>query len=296
MASAVMATAFTSCKKDDGATSLPPIGGYNNSDEVAATNLLAHWTFDGTNNEVISGKAPSNSSNASFVTGKKGQALQLNSGFLVYPTIDKLNSANALPSVTVSAWINTANNGKTATSIFALTQALTAQTDWNRGPVNMYIDTNAKQASSDTLQLHSAFHSYKNGNFEAGGDNVTGFGLADAGKTYQVVKGANKWVHYIMVYDGASSTIDIYADNNVVSNSTYRKREYQGAPVGNIILPTPTQAVIGGWPSVSTGYTNSPNQTWQGLYTGQIDEIRVYNKALATAEIGALFQLESAGR
>ncbi|GAB4014783.1 LamG-like jellyroll fold domain-containing protein [Spirosoma koreense] len=290
-------TLVISCKKsDDGATTLPPIGGFNNSNEVASTNLLAHWTFDGTNNEDISKTAPSNSSNATFTTGQKGQALQLNAGYLVYPIIAKLNTANAIPSVSVSAWINTANNGKTASSVFALTRALSEQTDWNRGPINMYVDANAHPASSDTLQLHAAFHSYQNGNFDVGGDNVTGFGLADAGKTYQVVKGTNKWVHFIMVYDGANSTIDLYANNVLVSNSTYRKRDFNGTPTGNIVLPTPTQVLIGGWPSVSTGYTNSPNQTWQGLYTGSIDEIRVYNKALSTAEIGALYQLESAGR
>lgn len=291
-----MTTVFTSCKKEDGVAQLPAIGGYNTSDEVAATNLLAHWTFDGTNNEAISGTAPSNSSNAAFTTGKKGQALQLNSGFLLYPTITKLSSASAIPSVTVSAWINTANNGKTASSIFALTQVLAAQTDWNAGPINMYIDANAHPASSDTLQLHAAFHSYQNGNFDVGGDNVTGFGLADAGKTYQVVKGANKWVHFIMVYNGSASTVDLYADNVLVSNSTYRLRDYKGTPTGNIVLPTSTQVLIGGWPSASTGYTKSPNQTWQGLYTGSIDELRVYSRVLAPAEIGALFQLESAGR
>ncbi len=160
----------------------------------------------------------------------------------------------------------------------------------------MYIDANAHPASSDTLQLHSAFHSYQNGNFDVGGDNVTGFGLADAGKTYQVVKGANKWIHYVMVYDGANSTIDLYANNVLVSNSTYRKRDRNGVPTGNIVLPTSTQVLIGGWPSASTGYTKSPNQTWQGLYTGSIDEIRVYNKVLTPAEIGSLYQLELAGR
>lgn len=296
LAGAVMITVFTSCSKSDDTATLPSIGGYNSSNDVASSNLLAHWTFDGTNSEDISKTAPSNNSNATFTTGQKGQALQLNAGYLLYPTITKLSSASAIPSVTVSAWINTANNGKTAASVFALTQALTAQTDWNKGPINMYIDANAHPATSDTLQLHSAFHSYQNGNFDVGGDNVTGFGLADAGKTYQVVKGANKWVHYVMVYDGSASTIDLYANNVLVSNSTYRKRDKDGVPTGNIVLPTTTQVLIGGWPSPSTGYTNSTNQTWQGMYTGSIDEIRVYSKALSTADIGALYQLESAGR
>ncbi len=42
---------LAACSKDD---ELPKIDGYNNSNEVAATNLKAHWTFDDTNNESIS--------------------------------------------------------------------------------------------------------------------------------------------------------------------------------------------------------------------------------------------------
>jgi hypothetical protein len=295
VASVLMSTVFTSCKKED-TPSLPPIGGYNSSNDVAATNLLAHWTFDGTNNERISGTAPSTGSNNTFTTGIKGQALQLNSGYVLYPTVSALNTANAIPSVTVSAWVNTANNGKTATSLFALTQALTAQSDWNQGPINMYIDANAHPATSDTLQLHSAFHTYLNGNYSTGGDNVTGFGLADAGKKYQVVKGSGKWVHYVMVYDGAGSNIDLYANGVLVSNSDYRSRTVNGTGIGNIVLSSPTQVLIGGWPNAATGYTKSTTQAWQGLFTGSIDELRVFNKALSVTDIGSLYQLEQAGR
>ncbi|GAB4022962.1 LamG domain-containing protein [Spirosoma sp. KCTC 42546] len=296
MAGLVMSAAFTSCKKDDDVATLPPIGGYNTSNDVAASNLKAHWTFDGTNNETISGTAPSNSSNASFTTGTKGQALQLNSGYLLYPTITALSSASAIPSVTVSSWVKVANNGTTASSVFALTQALSAQGDWNQGPLNMYVETGAYKAASDTLQLHSAFHTFLNGNYSTGGDNVTGFGLADAGKTYQIVKGANKWVHYVMVYDGSSSNIDLYANGQLVSNSTYRNRTVNGVGIGPITLATPTQVVIGAWPNANAGYTQSAAQAWQGLFNGSIDEIRVYNKALSGTDIGYLYQLESAGR
>ncbi|UFH54935.1 LamG-like jellyroll fold domain-containing protein [Spirosoma sp. KNUC1025] len=292
----VGSTLFTSCKSDDGGTTLPPIGGYNNSNEVAASNLLAHWTFDGTNNEDISKTAPSNSSNATFTTGTKGQALQLNSGYLLYPTISSLSSTSAIPSVTVSSWVKVANNGTTASSVFALTQALAAQGDWNQGPLNVYVETGSYKAASDTLRLHAAFHTYLNGNYSTGGDNVNGFGNADIGTKWQIVKGAGSWVHYVMVYDGSSSNIDLYANGKLVSNSDYRNRTVNGVGIGPITLATPTQVIIGGWPSANTGYTKAAAQSWQGLFNGSIDEIRVYNKALSATDIGSLYQLESAGR
>ncbi|GAB3923939.1 LamG-like jellyroll fold domain-containing protein [Larkinella terrae] len=287
---------FTSCSKDDDTATLPPIGGFNSADEVAASNLVAYWGFENSNNEGKSSTAPSKATNNSFVTGVKGQALQLNAGYLVYPTIAALSSANALPSVTVSAWVNTANNGTAATSVFALTQALATQDDWNRGPINMYVETGSFKPASDTIRFHAAFHTYSGGNYSVGGDNVNGFGLEDAGKKYQVVKGAKTWVHYVMVYDGANSTIDLYANGKLVSNSDYRKRDVGGAPIGNIVLAPPTQVLIGGWPSAMTGYTKSSDQGWQALYTGSIDELRVYSKALSTADIGSLYELEKAGR
>ncbi|GAB4027119.1 hypothetical protein GCM10028809_11870 [Spirosoma gilvum] len=291
-----MSTVFTSCKKDDGGTTLPPIGGYNTSNDVASTNLLAHWTFDGTNNEDKSGTAPSNSSNASFTTGPKGQALQLNAGYVLYPTISSLSSTSAIPSVTVSAWINTANNGKTASSVFALTQALATQGDWNQGPINMYLETGRPTTKGDTLALHSAFHTYSGGNYSLGGDNINDYGTA--GTDFQILKTKNTWVHYVMVYDGAGSNIDLYANGVLVSNKNFRNRT-TGTPavgIGPITLSTPTQVLIGGWPNAATGYTKSTTQTWQGLYTGGIDEVRVYNKALSGTDIGYLYQLESAGR
>ena len=296
VAGIVMSTSLTSCKKSDDAIALPPIGGYATSNDVAATNLKAHWTFDGTNNEMISGTAPSNSVNSSFTTGQKGQALQLNSGYLLYPAIPALNSATAIPSVTVSAWVKVANNGTTASSIFALTQAPSAQGDWNQGPLNMYVETGSYKAASDTVRLHAAFHTFLNGNYSTGGDNVNGFGTADIGTKWQVVKGAGSWIHYVMVYDGSSSNIDLFANGKLVSNSDYRNRAVNGVGIGPITLSTPTQVLIGAWPNANVGYTKAAAQSWQGLFNGSIDEIRVYNKALSGTDIGYLYQLESAGR
>ena len=48
---------FASCKKNKD-VALPTIGGYNNSNEVAAANLKAYWPLDGNGNESKSGTAP----------------------------------------------------------------------------------------------------------------------------------------------------------------------------------------------------------------------------------------------
>jgi hypothetical protein len=291
---AVILTAlvYQGCSKSD--SKLPAINGYDKAGDVASDNLLAYWTFDGTTNESISSTAPSVSKGNSFATGVKGQALKLAKGYLLFPTITKLSAANAFPSVTVSAWINVDNTGSDSTqSIFAITQSTEAQTDWNTGPVNMYTETNKPTTKDDTLVLHSSFSTYSTAN-RRGGDNINDYGVR--GTDFQTVKGTNKWVHYVMVYDGVGSNIDLYANGVRVSNNNFRNRKDGDVGIGVIVSPVPTQVLIGGFPNAYTGFPNSSVQGWQGKLTGSLDEIRVYSKALSELEIGSLYALELAGR
>ena len=170
----------------------------------------------------------------------------------------------------------------------------------NTGPLNVYVETGNHQVGSDTLQLHSDFATYIN-SVRYNGDNVNNYG-GTAGTDYQYVIQGGKWFHYVMVYDASGSNIDLYANGVVVSDGIFRHRTY--TPTGGtetglgpiVNSPGATQVVIGAWPTATAGFTNSPDQGWQGLTTGSIDEIRVYNKALTTLEIGSLYQLELANR
>src|ERR1700754_5081033 len=220
----VLLTDLAACKKakyDDSFTKgdVPPIGNYKNSNDVAAANLLAHWTFDSTNEETISHTAPANAVNASFVKGVHGPALHLNAGFINYPVVNALNVAN-LGSVTVSLWINVDNNGTQASEFFALTAPEALQTDWG-AVINVYAETGHPVSTDDVLALHSFVGSYASGSRVAG-DNINDYGVA--GTDYQIVHGTNKWVHYVMVYDGSKSTLDIYANSVLVSNNNFRVR------------------------------------------------------------------------
>jgi hypothetical protein len=281
-------TACTKAKFDDSYTKgdVPPIGSYKNSNDVAAANLLAHWTFDSTNEETISHTAPSNAVNASFVKGIKGPAVHLTAGYISYPVVQALNVAN-LGSVTVSLWINVDNNGSQASEFFALTPAPDKQTDWG-SVINVYAETGHPVTSDDTLALHAAVGTYASGS-RVGGDNINDYGARE--QDFKTVHGTNKWVHYVMVYDGSKSTLDIYANSILVSNNNFRVR----TGLGPLVAPVPVQPLVGGWPNAATGFTKSGAQSWQALLTGSIDELRVYNKALGADEIHALYFFEKLG-
>ena len=292
MALTLFAGLYTSCKKSSTVAPPSPIGGFNNSNEVGGANLLGHLAFDGSLNESISGTAPVASVGTSFVTGVKGQALHLVNGYVLYPVIASMNLTN-FGSISVSAWVKTDNNGSTASNVFSLTQGTgagaTTQTDWNRGLVNMVIETGHGIATDDTLVLHPSYGTYITGSYQ-GGDNINDYGTREV--DFKTVHGTNKWVHYVMRYRASDSTIDVFANGIIVSNTNFRKRN-----TGILTLPAlGAQALVGAFANISTGFPNSATQVWQGLFTGSIDELRFFNTALSDADISSLYQLELAGR
>jgi Concanavalin A-like lectin/glucanases superfamily len=290
LALAFVAGSCTKAKTDDDFTKgdPPPVpGGFTNSSQVAASNLLAYWNFEGDRKEVKSSTVPSVETNTSFVTGIKGQALNFNAGYVLYPTIAALSSANAIPSCTVSMWVKFKNNGSQASEFFALTRTPASQTDWLT-ILNVAAET-GRPETNENLVFHSWVGTYPSGS-RNGGDNINDYG--NAGVDFQMVPKANQWVQYIMRYDGVAETVDLFANNIRVSNNNFRVR----TGLGPIVCPTPTQVLLGGFPTMATGFPLSGNQSWQALLTGTMDELRVYSKALSDIEITALYQLERQGR
>jgi hypothetical protein len=266
----------------------PPIGGFLASSEIATPNLLAFWNFEGNNNETKSGTAPGIVTNASFTPGIKGQALRLTGGYLLYPTIAALSSKDALASCSVSLWIKVANNGSTFSEFFTLARDTTKENDWLT-ILNVGAETGQSVANT-YIDLHSWIGTYPAGT-RNGGDNINDYG--NAGVDYQTVpNNGSNWIHYVMRYDAASENIDLFANGVRVSNNNFRNRK----GLGPIVMPTPTQVVIGAFSNMSTKFSKSNTLGFHGLLNGSIDELRVYNKALNDLEISALYQLEKSGR
>lgn len=292
-----------SCGDDD--KSLPKIDGYNNSNEVAATNLLAHWTFDGTNAERISGAGPLAGAAGTFGTvgfeaGQIGQALKLTQGALRYPNIAALNTANALSNFTVSMWAKVNNNGGTAhegfTILFGLfPDGLTEETagDFMWGNIHLAAETSWFSASNpqpDTLVLKTTFVK-KN---EDGGVNYQDNrpdprGVPPVG----VFKQAGEWVHYVVRYNSTTQMLHIFGNGGSIG--AYNDRT--GGSPGALRMNVPCSPVFGNGATQALGFANGPEQqTWSPMATASIDDVRVFNTALSDLEITALFNLGKAGR
>lgn len=279
------------CGKDD--VVLPPIGGYNNSDEVGAANLKAYWSMDGNATESKSGATPTSSSGVSFTTGGvRGQAASFTNGWIYYASAVGGALASNQP-FSVSAWVQATNTftpgGVPPANNHPWQYFQMARPNMLFGDINLLIEAGQYAVGSDTMVFKSIYS-------DAAGlqDNINNFGVA--GTDFKVVKkaGTGQWVHVVTTYNpaggtGAQSIFRIYADSALVSNTNFENRGT------NSFVYTPHEIIIGGW------YNNIPGKqvttdTWTTAFTGKIDEIRVYNKLLTTAEIVALYQLGKAGR
>jgi hypothetical protein len=287
-------TALTAgdCNKNND-TPLPPIGGYNNSDEVAAANLKSYWSMSGNGNESKSGTAPTSSTGVTFTSdGVKGQAATFNNGYLYYASAVGGALTSGQP-WTVSAWIQAANTfipgGNPPANNHPYQYFQLARPNQLFGSINLLYEAGQFGVNSDTMTLKSLYS-------DAGGlqDNINNYGIA--GTEYMVVKkaGTGKWVHVVTTYNpaggtGSQSVLRIYADSVLVSNRNFENRG------SNAYVYTPHEVIIGGWYNNIPGKTVSAD-TWTTPFTGKIDEVRVYNKLLTDAEILALYQLGKAGR
>lgn len=294
---------LVSCGDDD--NKLPKIDGYNNSDEVAAENLLANWKFDGTKEEDISGAEPLAGADGTFGTvgfeeGQIGQALKLTAGALRYPNITALNTADALANFTTSMWVKIKNNKGTAaegyTVLFGLfPDGLTPETvgDFMWGNVMMAAETGwfpATNPQPDTLVLKGHFVKKKEDGGINGQDNRPD---PRGNPPVGVFKHTGEWVHFVVRYNSTTQMLHVFG--NGVSIGAYTDRS-GGAP-GAMRMNVPCSAVFGNGATKLIGFDNNPDQqTWSPMATASIDDVRVFNTALSDAEITALFNLGSAGR
>lgn len=277
---------LTSCgSDDDGGSSLPPIGGYNSADEVGADNLLAYFPLDGNGEEVISGTMPNNSSNVSFVDAIKGQGGDFNEGFISYPSISSLS--NTLNSFTISTWAKVTNNGQSGSVFFTLTRP----NEW-AGNINFLAETGWAQATSDSITVKGQIVS---NNELAWQDTRNAIKIsqedAEAGQVAFPNKVGGQWMHAVLTWDGATRMFKVYVNGQKISNPAWEERGTPESPA--FLFTTPTYPVIGAFATTANG---TATDAWDKGLTGQLDEMRVWNKALNSADVNALYELELAGR
>lgn len=279
---------FSKCTKPETDDSFqagdpPPVaGGFVNSSEIAAANLVAHFAFEGNVNDskgTVTGGTTSGTT--SFVPGRKGSAYQGSSnGFIAYSTPGVIAS---LSSFTVSVWINTAKHDGGAQGIFNL--AKQDGSFW--GNFFMMIEGNNSPENKMFMKMH----------FEKNTATFVEHWI-EPGGNFRPDDMYNAWRQVTWTYDAATSKAGFFVNGQKMALPTGaedRKADPAGTPLGALSFKNATRLVIGGWQNNLGAPFNAP-EPWMLNYTGKLDELRFYNKALSEQEISALNILERQGR
>jgi hypothetical protein len=280
----VVSAAAAACKKDGNPNNLSSVSpadyagkidGYDSADQVFPKNLVAYWSFDGTNNERVSGTAPTSTAGNSFVdAGVRGKALSLSAGYLYYATQFPNFKTHTFKSFSISLWTKILNNGSKRTMLFQL-----ARPGVFNGNINFILNTQSYPASNTyILKIQPTF-------------TTVGGGTQDNLNNVLSPKiGMNKWTHLVLTYDGKTGVFNIWADAVKIGG-------FPNRGTGNNLFKSwePNEVIIG------SNYNGIPGKAVNGdvsfaPMTGQLDEIRVYNISLPDAHIRALYNLGLANK
>lgn len=273
-AAVILSLSIISCEDKDGINGyMPerPIGGYASASEVASENLVAYWSFNGNVNDSVQNLVGT-ATNTSFATGKKGQALKgATNGFVTY------NSAGtalpALQSFTVSLWINTQKHTGGAQSVFMLPRT---SDFWG----NMFMMIEGNDGPTDSMLVKFHF----DGNWvEFTGNN-------------RMPNMYGGWKHVAFSYNANTSKFAAYVNGSKLTlPASMSDRKNGTAPLGPLQFNDVSKFIIGGFQQHLGSPWSAPDG-WMLPYTGQLDEFRIYNKALEDSDVNALYKLEALGR
>ena len=259
---------LTSCYKKFDPKSYQPaftVNGYTSVAEIGPGSLVGYWAFNDSYVDSISNTAATGV-NTSFTGGFKGKALQGSANGYVISDIPA--AIKNLKSFTIDYWLYTANTSGIITPI------VISRTDQFWGALDMFYENGGRTDATANLKVHF------NGQSEVWFTN--GF----------ISNPWNTWQNIGLTYDAGTSTFVLYQNGNAVATQT-------AAGLGNIVFPATATKIIFGTEQFQTSPslgTAGSAQGWAGYLTGQLDEVRIYNKALSASDLQALIVLQGKGK
>lgn len=270
----MMSSMLTSCNKDG-----DPDDGKIDPGTIATTNLVAYFPFDGNGTEEIANLTPTLQPNVIYVAGRRGQAYQgANMAHLLY-TLPATSKLKTLTSFSVAMWIKSPLvTGDPEITLFEIGKS----DDFFWG--NLKLGLLRLNATADSLNFKAFF--LKNGAVWSGQH------ISYSDPLFPI----NMWMHMVFQYDQTTSKFMIYKDGvKIVTNEGVENRWAAGddvvprPPLGPLAFANADKINIGAWRPKTEG---TATDAWMGWFLGNMDELRVYDKALTAAEVKALYDAE----
>lgn len=312
MLSTVLLSCEDSIDKDNPAIPYVEIGGYSNSDEIAASNLVAKLSFDNNLGDSKNNITSTTSTNVAYIAGVKGNAYNGSSSQMRYAIADASSAITNLNNFTISFWMKSDNTvdpatpgqGKGAQGIFSIVRPTEF---W--GGINIFLE-NPDSMNPDRLRLKLGVENGRAGVSWKGQSVIMNI---DGQKS--------KWIHVTMSYNSSTSKVSCYVNGEPAANLV----GFAYAPAAGLQGSAPWYASdpgdINNSGGAAQGYgqfqmvgtngkvvfgshqfetvpplNNGTQQDWATSFAGQLDEFRIYNTALSSADIIALYKLEKDNR
>jgi len=250
------------------------ISGYSATDEIAPSNLVAYWSFDGDLNDIVSGNA-ANNHETTLVNGFKGQGVNFNATNPSWLTYEAGGEITGLESFTILFWVNPAFVDNDASNgvdgIIGLVGLSNPDRFW--GNIEWFIENNSNPEGAIVKVILTH-------NNETETDIVVSnyAGLFD------------NWTNHALTYDAGTATLSYYINGSRLATKT--------TPwTGPIAFANSGPMVFGTAQFQTTpSLTNHGPEDWASHLTGAIDEVRIYNTALSQDDINALVVLQGKGK
>jgi hypothetical protein len=298
------AISIASCSKSDknnnGPTPPTPIGGYVSSDSVAASNLIAYFPFDAdANDHKGSLTATAVGSGVTFTSkGVIGNSYQGAQGsYFTLPVPSGGGVYTNIGSYSESMWFKLAATDTLTQGMFFLSG--TTVQDELVTEIEPY-----KSAALDSIKIHTGFNDLNSPAYK--------LFIPETFDTLAI----GKWVHLVITYNAGTGAYVVYQNANATGTNTAFSPSTppgQPYPFPGYYVPLNTLYTDGSKATLlgPLGFTSDPPKTivigsWpDGLFgqvaaktcfIGQMDELRIFNKALTQQEVSGLFLNGQAGR
>lgn len=233
-----------------------------------APGMVAWWTANNTAEDVQGGNHGTLHNGASFTT----KGAQVGAAFM-FDGIDDFVKVPASPSLnvgagngfTVEAWINP---------------------NTNDGAARPLVEWNSSDAGGLTFGVHLWINEAYNG---VGGQGAIYANIVDTSGSFHLVGSAagviqpNTYQHVALTYDKSSGLAAIFLDGEQLDLFINGQRIGDTENIGSITPQTSSDLYLG-------------HRTARPHFSGAMDEVSIYNRALSETEINSIYRADTAGK
>lgn len=235
---------------------------------------IIYLPFDGDYADLITLTEGTPAGTTTFVDGLKGgKAVNLTASsesYILYPG-DTLAEQNEFA---LSFWVHPtfvdADIDGGIDGILGLVNLSNVKNFW--GNIDMFIENNSNPTVGAELKVHVV------------SDGTSESWITDGGFK-GIMTFFNQWSHHVLSYDNTAHQFKYYINGTLIKTApaAWASNDLNFVDSGNIVLGAVHFMTD---PSQTTG---SGSQSWASYLTGQLDEVRIFNRALSQSDVTTIY-------